>query len=91
MADNDQKFIQESARAALQNERMKLNQSLMKPLKAGGQIKSSTNEGSKSVNTFRFQARLNSGSTSSEPSELSSKQGESTSFGLCISGNRYTD
>jgi uncharacterized UBP type Zn finger protein len=62
------------------------------PLKAGGQIKSSTNEGSKSVNTLRFKMNVNSGSqVSDESDESSSKQGESASFGLCISGNRFTD
>ena len=65
----------------------------------GAGFRSSTNEGSKSVNTFgQFKNfRFNSGSSASSPNSLrsihSSKQGnESASFGLGISvGKENTD
>lgn len=66
---------QENARAVLQNERLKLKNSLLKNF--ANPQRSSTNEGSRSVNTFdRFKNfKINSGSSVSSPrSSLISSQ-----------------
>ena len=76
--------MRENARTILQNERQKLNQNLMKAnsqyqqVVIGGNRRSSTNEGSRSVGTFgRFKSmRLHSESVSS-PNSLRSLRSSS--------------